>query len=655
MPYLPWSGSWRRRVRLSATLLGLLLGLGLLGWLGLRNRLLDYAWDRAQRRAQNLGYTLTAKDLRFQGLVTLRVQGLVVSYQGQAVVAVKAMMARPALLRLGIGDLRLQTLHLRNLRLQALQTRTVCNVCPLLTQTPHPSAPEGKSKTPINQRIYDFATQILDRLPPDFQIKDSYLLYRNDTLETSLGLPFLTYRNNQINGQLQIRENQDRGAVGIQGVLDRSSMTGTLRLTPKGQRTFRVPWVHRKLGLTLGLGPSVLTIKQFVMRDGVLNWDASGRAIGIQIQHSRLSAEAVQLPLLSGRFRGRAGADFVEVDSSTVFRMNRLPLRVYALADRGPNARWDLRLTTAWSPSTDFLASLPQGIFESTRGMKARGKLRFRFSLQLEDKAPQNCRLRSALDQKGFQITRMGRTDLRRMNGPFQHTVVRNGQPQRTISVGPSNPFYTPLDRIPLTMQQAVMTGEDGDFYHHKGFYPDAFRRSLAQNYRQGKFARGGSTITMQLVKNVFLHPRKTIARKSEEFLLTWLIENQRLTSKARMMEVYLNVIEFGENVWGVGEAARFYFDKTPAELDPIQCVFLAGLVPRPRVLQHLLESDGKVSPRNGFYTAIRDRFYRRGWLPLEDSARRDVGLRPSVYRHLAVPDSTLLLTPLEWDDEDQE
>ena len=103
MPYLPWSGSWRRRVRLSATLLGLLLGLGLLGWLGLRNRLLDYAWDRAQRRAQNLGYTLTAKDLRFQGLVTLRVQGLVVSYQGQAVVAVKAMMARPALLRLGIG------------------------------------------------------------------------------------------------------------------------------------------------------------------------------------------------------------------------------------------------------------------------------------------------------------------------------------------------------------------------------------------------------------------------------------------------------------------------------------------------------------------------------------------------------------------------
>jgi membrane carboxypeptidase/penicillin-binding protein len=121
------------------------------------------------------------------------------------------------------------------------------------------------------------------------------------------------------------------------------------------------------------------------------------------------------------------------------------------------------------------------------------------------------------------------------------------------------------------------------------------------------------------------------------------------------MMEVYLNVIEFGENVWGIGEASRHYFDKSPSELDPIQCVFLAGLVPRPRVLQHLLEPDGKVSPRNGIYTAIRDRFYRRGWLPVEDSARRDVGLRPSIYRHLAVPDSTLLLHPLDWDEEDLE
>ena len=655
MPTRPISGRLRRRAWFSLLLVGLLFGLGLLGWFSLRHRLLDYAWTQAIQRSENLGYQLSSKRLEFSGFATLQIHDLAVTYQQKPLVTVAEMTAKPALLRLLTGEIRLQALHLRGLRLQAVQTGSVCNICPLLKPTQDSTVSETTPKSPINQRIYDFATQVLDRLPPDFQIKDSYVSYRNDTLITSVGLPFLTYQSNQINGRLKVRENQESGAVRLEGNLDRSSITGTLRLTPMGQKTFFVPWVQRKLGLTLGLGNSVLTIKEFVMEKGVLNWDAHGRATGIQVQHPRLSADAVHLPLLSGRFKGRAGADFVEVDSGTVFRMNRLPVRVYALADRGHDARWDLRLTTAWSPATVFLASLPQGLFDKTRGMQARGQLRFRFSLQLEDQAPQQCRLRSALDQKGFQITRMGSTDLRRMNAPFEHTVMRNGQPQRSITVGPGNPYYTPLDRIPLAMQQAVMTGEDGDFYQHKGFYPEAFRRSLAQNYRQGKFARGGSTITMQLVKNVFLHPRKTIARKSEEFLLTWLIENQRLTTKTRMMEVYLNVIEFGENIWGIGEASRHYFDKSPSELDPIQCVFLAGLVPRPRVLQHLLEPDGKVSPRNGIYTAIRDRFYRRGWLPVEDSARRDVGLRPSIYRHLAVPDSTLLLHPLDWDEEDLE
>jgi membrane peptidoglycan carboxypeptidase len=248
----------------------------------------------------------------------------------------------------------------------------------------------------------------------------------------------------------------------------------------------------------------------------------------------------------------------------------------------------------------------------------------------------------------------MGVTNLAKMNTAFAHTVTQNGVPLRTLWVGPENPLYTPLQQIPMSMQQAIMTGEDGDFYHHQGFYPEAFRRSIAQNYRKGKFARGGSTITMQLVKNVFLNPRKTIARKAEELLITWIIENQRITSKARMIEVYLNVIEFGSNVWGIGEASRHYFGKHPSALEPIESVFLAGLVPRPRVFQNLLEPDGSVSSKNGNFIAIRNRFVRRGLLPQEDSNRVHVGLLRSVYRHLQPMDSaTLAKELLEEDLED--
>src|SRR6185295_15378504 len=104
-----------------------------------------------------------------------------------------------------------------------------------------------------------------------------------------------------------------------------------------------------------------------------------------------------------------------------------------------------------------------------------------------------------------------------------------------------------------------------------------------AANYKAGKFVRGGSTISMQLVKNVFLTRNKTIARKIEEALIVWLIENNRLSSKERMYEVYLNLIEWGPNVYGIGEASRFYFYKSPADLSLAESIFLAMIVPRPK------------------------------------------------------------------------
>lgn len=92
----------------------------------------------------------------------------------------------------------------------------------------------------------------------------------------------------------------------------------------------------------------------------------------------------------------------------------------------------------------------------------------------------------------------------------------------------------------------SVMQSEDGAFYYHHGFLPDALREALIYDLQVKRFARGGSTITMQLVKNVFLNKNKNFARKLEEALIVWIIETKRLTSKERMYEVYLNIAEWG-------------------------------------------------------------------------------------------------------------
>lgn len=142
----------------------------------------------------------------------------------------------------------------------------------------------------------------------------------------------------------------------------------------------------------------------------------------------------------------------------------------------------------------------------------------------------------------------------------------------------------------------------------------------------------------MQLVKNVFLNPRKTLTRKAEEIFITWIIENKKITSKKRMMEVYLNVIEFGNNIWGIGEASRFYFGKHPSQLTNKECVFIASLVPRPRVYQNLIQSDGSVSPSNWNFTAIQNRFIKKGLLSEGDTSRHIPTLR-SKLRHNLTPE----------------
>jgi membrane peptidoglycan carboxypeptidase len=130
-------------------------------------------------------------------------------------------------------------------------------------------------------------------------------------------------------------------------------------------------------------------------------------------------------------------------------------------------------------------------------------------------------------------------------------------------------------------MFAALTTTEDGGFFHHRGFIPSGFRSALVRNLKQGAFSLGASTITMQMVKNALLARNKTLARKLQELFLTWYVES-RLT-KQRIMEVYLNVIEFGPFLYGIGPAARRYFGKPASTLTALEAAFFASILPSPK------------------------------------------------------------------------
>jgi len=140
---------------------------------------------------------------------------------------------------------------------------------------------------------------------------------------------------------------------------------------------------------------------------------------------------------------------------------------------------------------------------------------------------------------------------------------------------------WVPYERISTHLKRAIISAEDAKFVDHEGFDWEGMQKALEKNQKKGRFAAGGSTISQQLAKNLFLTPTKSYFRKAEEAIITLMLEN--LWSKRRILEVYLNVIEWGNGVFGAEAAARHYYGSSAAQLGPEQAARLAGMVPNPR------------------------------------------------------------------------
>lgn len=148
------------------------------------------------------------------------------------------------------------------------------------------------------------------------------------------------------------------------------------------------------------------------------------------------------------------------------------------------------------------------------------------------------------------------------------------------VNLCPGSNTYTPLRQISSYLQKAVVLTEDSNFWNHQGFDWDSIEKNAKENWEKGEYARGGSTITQQLAKNMFLYKEKSLIRKGLEAIITDKIEST--LKKKEILERYLNVVEFGKNIYGVKAASKFYFKKSPSELDVAESAFLAMVLPSP-------------------------------------------------------------------------
>ncbi|HWP42696.1 MAG TPA: monofunctional biosynthetic peptidoglycan transglycosylase [Blastocatellia bacterium] len=140
---------------------------------------------------------------------------------------------------------------------------------------------------------------------------------------------------------------------------------------------------------------------------------------------------------------------------------------------------------------------------------------------------------------------------------------------------------WVPYDRISRNLVRAVLAGEDSRFFDHSGFDWEEIKKAAEKDWQEMRFQRGASTISQQLAKNLFLSTSKNPVRKLHEALITW--EMEMILGKRRILEVYLNVIEWGDGIYGAEAASRHYFNTSASSLSADQAAFLSAIIPNPR------------------------------------------------------------------------
>jgi penicillin-binding protein 1A len=176
----------------------------------------------------------------------------------------------------------------------------------------------------------------------------------------------------------------------------------------------------------------------------------------------------------------------------------------------------------------------------------------------------------------------------------FEYPVSLADGGQRRLRLAHDEPRFVPMDQVPEVLVRAILLSEDSGFFAHPGFdFPALWRHLVGAPDKRGVL-RSGSTITQQLAKNLYLSREKTYVRKIREALATVALEGA--LPKERLLEIYLNVIEWGPGLYGLGEATAHYFGKAPADLSVREAIFLATIIPNP-VKYHGYCSRGAITP----------------------------------------------------------
>ncbi len=334
--------------------------------------------------------------------------------------------------------------------------------------------------------------------------------------------------------------------------------------------------------------------------------EVAGAIDELRLDHPTLAAEPIAI---SARVTGalRVTPESFAIDGTLGLGAARLAASGWLRRGSPMSGQLDVRVEP--SPCADLLAAMPAELRGPLDGMALTGTFRGRTRVAIDLAAPAG---------EGVAVDTSLANDCEVTAEPPAADVT---------TLAKRDPAWVRLERLPAYVPGAFVAAEDSRFYDHHGFDPREIARSLETDLRDQRLARGGSTISQQLVKNAFLTQRRSLDRKIQEAILTWRLESR--LDKKTILERYLNIIELGPHVFGIDAAARHWFGQPARELTVRQAAFLAALTAEPQSMSRRVRHAGGLDADSAARVDVVLRAMRSSGVLDKDelAAARDAGM----------------------------
>ena len=586
----------KQKAVLILKIFAVLVLLGLVLLFAFRNIVLENVIHRIDTKLDHdYQCRLTIQKAEFHGLTNLEFQQIsLVPKQADTLISINELKTSISFWKLLIGDIQLGKLEINKGFIALVKTKNGSNFDAFLR-----SKKEKNDNAEVNyaKLLNRITSKLMDLVPTDMNVKR--FAFKIDDLGNKVVFDFnqLALADKKLTTIIQVTSKKFSQQWSINGFADPRARKVDLTFANAKNDTIKIPYLDKKFHLKSGFKSIHFNLGNLAMSNGELHIDGYSSIENLFINHAKIASKDVVIKNARFDYHWIVGERFIALDSTSSVQLNKIKYQPYLSYTNEKDKIYALKLKIPKMKAQDFIVSLPTGLFRHFEGMEAQGNFSYSLNFEYNNHKPNNVVFESKLKPEDIKITKYGEADLNKINGEFTYRAIDKGALQRPILVGSKNSDYTPLSQMSPYLKKCVLTSEDPSFMTHRGFINEAFKESITKNIRTKKFSRGASTISMQLVKNVFLTREKTLSRKLEEILLVYILENNHISSKERMLEVYFNVIEWGPNIYGITEASQFYFQKRPADLNVNECLFLATIIPNPKGFMGKFDANNKLKP----------------------------------------------------------